>query len=272
MCVRVFGFSMKREKFSIWGREPDTKKGCFSFWKSLKSQWPIGYCLNEEEINHLKNMMSNYYKSSLFPDKVQNVWNEHKNQINKIKIVRGPVYGEKAIHFYCEVNSEKKVFDFSTARLICFGSEYQHESAKPKQAVDQAMVNAIANPKIKWKKEQGYRSGIDSMMHAHHIDGKEMKTIKSRFYKELKISEEQWISKIYPEHGNLNTCLLEYVNIIGWRFKLNNKNSICYEDIWFKFHENNREYELIDPNSHRKTTSNEIKFNTELRRKFNEME
>ena len=28
---------MKREKFSIWGREPDTKKGCYEFMKKKES-------------------------------------------------------------------------------------------------------------------------------------------------------------------------------------------------------------------------------------------
>jgi len=261
----------KREKYSIWGREPDTKKGCYKFWQSLKNQWPFNYSLNEEETGHLKNMMDQYYYSPIFPNMVQDVWKEKKNHIHQIEVVRGPVYGEKTFWFHYDTGFEKTIFDFSTARLICFGSEYQHESAKPKQAVDQAMVNAIADPKIKWKKDQGYKPGIDPMMHAHHIDGKEMKTIKSRFYKEIGVTEDEWIKKLYPEHGNLETCLLEYVSITGWRFKWFNEKAVAVNDIWFMFHEKNREYELVEPGLHRKTTSDEIKFNTHLRRKFNEI-
>ena len=29
----------KREKFSIWGREPDTKKGCYEFFQERKKLW-----------------------------------------------------------------------------------------------------------------------------------------------------------------------------------------------------------------------------------------
>lgn len=259
-----------RQKYSIWGREPDTKKGCYEFWQSLKQQWPFNYSLNEEETKHLKNMMDQYYYSPTFSYMVQDVWKKKRDYIHRIDVVRGPVYGEKTFWFYYDTGFEKSIYDFSTARLICFGSEYQHESAKPKQAVDQAMVNAVANPKIQWKKDQGYKFGIDPMMHAHHVDGKEMKTIKTKFYKELGITEEEWIKKLYPEHGNLKNCLLEYAHITGWRFKLNKDSSIALENIWFQFHEKNREYELIDPHVHQQITSQELKFNTELRKKFNE--
>ena len=56
-----------------------------------------------------------------------------------------------------------------------------------------------------------------------------------QFYKELKISEEQWVSKIYSQHGNLETSYLEYVDRIGWRFKIDNENAVCCENIWLNF-------------------------------------
>ena len=43
----------KREKFSIWGRKPDTKKGCKAFYQSRKETWPIGRSLNEEDKKYM---------------------------------------------------------------------------------------------------------------------------------------------------------------------------------------------------------------------------
>ena len=50
----------KREKYSIWGREPDTKKGCYEFMQKKKKEWGGDYFLNDEEIKHMKDLMSNY--------------------------------------------------------------------------------------------------------------------------------------------------------------------------------------------------------------------
>ena len=76
-----------------------------------------------------------------------------------------------------------KMFNFSVARCICFPGQtgLEHESAKPKPAVMEALKNAIAQPKIEWKKSKGYRPRIDPRMDAHHVDGKEFKTIFLKF-------------------------------------------------------------------------------------------
>ena len=36
----------KREKFSIWGREPDTKKGCYEFFQERKKLWFEGFYIS----------------------------------------------------------------------------------------------------------------------------------------------------------------------------------------------------------------------------------
>ena len=56
---------MKREKYTIFGREPDTKKGCYEFYKQKKKSWPLHYVLSQEETNHVKDMMDKYYYSPL---------------------------------------------------------------------------------------------------------------------------------------------------------------------------------------------------------------
>ena len=38
-----------------------------------------------------------------------------------------------------------------------------------------------------------------------------------------------------------------------------------WRNSWFDFHEKYREYEMVDPNTHRKITSDETKFKTGLR-------
>jgi hypothetical protein len=164
------------------------------------------------------------------------------------------------------------MFNFSTARCICFPGQtgLTHESAKPKSAVMEALKNAIAQPKIQWKKNQGYRPKIDPRMDAHHVDGKEFKTIFLKFVNTLKISEEEFYQKIYPEHGNYETNLLEYVNITGWQFK-NNLNGNIWRETWFDFHEKYREYEMIDPVAHHKLSSDEIKFKTSIRKNVEDL-
>ena len=146
----------KREKFSIFGRDPDTKKGCYEFMQKKKKEWGVGYFLNNEEINHMKNLMSNYYYTPLEQAKhlVQGRWQEVKDKIKFIALQFGPIFYEPRFEFYNtnpytagfskidmitgeEVEQEKhQMWDFSVARCICFnGNGMVHESLPPKPAV-----------------------------------------------------------------------------------------------------------------------------------------
>jgi len=286
----------KREKFSIWGSEPQYKNACYELFHKHKTSWPIGHILKNEDEKYMKEMMSNFYYSSLKPHLVQDVWHKNKDKIIEIKVVLGPVFGEKTFEFWTEkptFSKQKayefvdgkvigiesphyailedigsgKMFNFSVARCICFPGQtgLVHESALPKPAVMQALKNAIAQPKIEWKRNKGYRSGIDPKMDAHHVDGKEFKTLVLKFVGDaLKILETEFYSKIYPEHGNYETAFIEYVQITGWQFK-NNSKANKWRSSWFDFHEKYREYEMLDPTIHREVTSNETKFKTSIR-------
>ena len=293
----------KREKFSIWGREPDTKKGCYEFFQERKKLWFEGYILEGDDEKYMKEMMSKYYYSPLKPHLVQDVWHKNKDKIIEIKVVLGSVFGEKTFQFWIEkptytmsktigmvdgeisctdkegkpflmetIDNPGTMFNFSTARCICFPGQtgLTHESAKPKSAVMEALKNAIAQPKIQWKKDQGYRPRIDPRMDAHHVDGKEFKTIFLKFVNTLKISEEEFYNKIYPEHGNYETNLLEYINVTGWQFK-NNSDANIWRRTWFEFHEKYREYEMVDPVSHYKISSDETKFKTSIRKNVEDL-
>ena len=286
----------KREKFSIWGSEPQYKNACYELFHKHKTSWPIGHILKNEDEKYMKEMMSNFYYSPLKPHMVQDVWNKNKDKIIEIKVVSGPVFKEKTFEFWTEKPTfskqrayevvdgkilgiesphyailedigSGKMFNFSVARCICFPGQtgLVHESALPKPAVMQALKNAIAQPKIEWKRNKGYRSGIDPKMDAHHVDGKEFKTLVLKFVVDaLKISEIEFYSKIYPEHGNYETAFIEYVQITGWQFK-NNPKANKWRSSWFDFHEKYREYEMLDPTIHREVTSNETKFKTSIR-------
>ena len=286
----------KREKFSIWGSEPQYKNACYELFHKHKTSWPIGHILKNEDEKYMKEMMSNFYYSPLKPHMVQDVWNKNKDKIIEIKVVSGPVFKEKTFEFWTEkptFSKQKayefvdgkvigiesphyailedigsgKMFNFSVARCICFPGQtgLVHESALPKPAVMQALKNAIAQPKIEWKRNKGYRSGIDPKMDAHHVDGKEFKTLVLKFVGDaLKILETEFYSKIYPEHGNYETAFIEYVQITGWQFK-NNSKANKWRSSWFDFHEKYREYEMLNPTIHREVTSNETKFKTSIR-------
>ena len=286
----------KREKFSIWGSEPQYKNACYELFHKHKTSWPIGHILKNEDEKYMKEMMSNFYYSPLKPHMVQDVWNKNKDKIIEIKVVSGPVFKEKTFEFWTEKPTfskqrayevvdgkilgiesphyailedigSGKMFNFSVARCICFPGQtgLVHESALPKPAVMQALKQTIAQPKIEWKRNKGYRSGIDPKMDAHHVDGKEFKTLVLKFVGDaLKILETEFYSKIYPEHGNYETAFIEYVQITGWQFK-NNPKANKWRSSWFDFHEKYREYEMLDPTIHREVTSNETKFKTSIR-------
>jgi len=293
----------KREKFSIWGREPDTKKGCYEFFQGRKKLWFEGYILQGDDEKYMKEMMSKYYYSPLKPHLVQDVWHKNKDKIIEIKVVLGPVFGEKTFEFWVKkptytmsrtfrmvdgaiscadkdgnyflmktIDDPGIMFNFSAARCICFPGQtgLSHESAKPKPAVMEALKNAIAQPKIQWKKDQGYRPKIDPRMDAHHVNGKEFRTIFLNFVDTLNISKEEFYQKIYPEHGNYETSLIEYVNITGWQFK-QNLNANTWRETWFNFHEKYREYEMVDPVAHHKLSSDEIKFKTSIRKNVEDL-
>ena len=102
--------------------------------------------------------------------------------------------------------------------------------------------------------------------YSYHVDGKEFKTLVLKFIIDaLKISEEDFYNKIYPEHGNFETSLIEYINITGWQFK-HELNANRWKESWFDFHEKYREYEMVDPIAHHKLSSDEIKFKTSIRK------
>ena len=289
----------KREKFSIWGSEPQYKNACYKLYHERKQLWFEGYILEGDDEKYMKEMMDKNYYSSLKPHMVQDVWHANRDKIYEIKTVMGPVFGEKTFEFWTEkptfsqqnaftiidgkvstTNADGsnytqlmedigsgKMFNFSVARCICFPGQtgFEHESALPKPAVMQALKNAIASPKIEWKKSKGYRPRIDPRMDAHHVDGKEFKTIFLKFVNTLKITEEEFYSKIYPEHGNYESSLIEYVNITGWQFK-HELNANRWKESWFDFHEKYREYEMVDPIAHHKLSSDDIKFKTSIRK------
>ena len=84
----------KREKYIIWNREPDTKKGCYEFMQKKKKEWGVDYFLNDEEIKHMKDLMSNYYYTPLEQAKhlVQGKWQDTKDKIKFISIQYGPIF------------------------------------------------------------------------------------------------------------------------------------------------------------------------------------
>ena len=53
--------------YSIWGKPPMSKTMCKSFFKDIKSKWPLGHQLTEEEKAKLILMMKRYYVSPLYP-------------------------------------------------------------------------------------------------------------------------------------------------------------------------------------------------------------
>jgi len=294
----------QREKFSIWGREPNTKKGCYEFYQNKKKTWPIGYVLNEEDKKYMVEMMDKNYYSPLKPELVQDVFQSVKDKIIEIKIGTHPVFGEKLIEFWIKkptysqhttlrmlngklssTNEDGsphtalmkdigsgKMYDFSVRRCICFGGNGMvNESDPPRKAVLEALQSAFADDKIEWKKSQGYRAGIDEMKHAHHVDGKEVKTIYVKFLTAISKSDDEFVNLVYPEHGNFETNQIYYESGMGWKFK-NTEKGLKFKYAFSKFHYRNREYELIDPVHHRAATSEEIKFNTSIRHEINEME
>ena len=276
----------KREKFSIWRREPDTKKGCYKFMQEKKATWGIDYILNVEETQHMKNLMRNYYYTPLASAQpfIQGRWKKAEDQIKTIAIKYGPIFYEPRYEFYnsdnlCpfpkrdpitgkDIEEERKMWDFSVARCICFGGNgLVHESLPPKQAVRDALRNATAPDRLQWKRDQGYHASTHSKMDAHHVNGKEFKTIYLKFLGAIKKTEDEFVSSIYPEHGNFESAKIEYHGMIGWEFK---ENAEKCKNAWVIFHKRNSEYELINPLEHRKITSEAIKFDTSIRNEFKE--
>jgi hypothetical protein len=295
----------KREKFSIWGREPDTKKGCYKFYKEKKKSWPLNYVLNEEETNHVKDMMDKYYYSPLKPEVQQN-WKEQRDKIIEIKVTHHEIYGASGgtrLEFWTRKPTYKmsktlgmvdgkladkdkngnpflmktiddygEMYAFSVARLVCFGGDgHKNESLKPRAAVIEALQHCISDDKIKWKKNQGYRPNIDPRMDAHHVDGKEFKTIYIKYLNKIEMDEDSFVKMLYPQHGNFETNHVYYSDDgTGWKLKKTEKGKVVYETFW-EFHYKNREYEMVDPIAHQKLSSDEIKFNTSIKNKIKEI-
>jgi len=295
----------KREKFSIWGREPDTKKGCYKFYQEKKKSWPLNYVLNEEETNHVKDMMDKYYYSPLKPE-VQQYWKKQRDKIIEIKVTHHEIYGASGgtrLEFWTRkptykmsktigmvdgkiafkdkddklflmksIDDPGKMYAFSVARLVCFGGDgHKNESLKPRAAVIEALQHCISDDKINWKKNQGYRPNIDPRMDAHHVDGKEFKTIYIKYLNKIEMDEDSFVKMLYPQHGNFETNHVYYSDDgTGWKLKKTEKGKVVYETFW-EFHYKNREYEMVDPIAHQKLSSDEIKFNTSIKNKIKEI-
>ena len=115
-----------------------------------------------------------------------------------------------------------------------------------------------------------HEESIDEMKHAHHVDGKEVKTIFIKFLNAIKKSEDEFVNLVYPEHGNFETNQIYYESGMGWKFK-NTKKGLKVKNAFSKFHYRNREYELVDPLDHQNITSEEIKFNTSIKKEVQEL-
>ena len=297
----------QREKFSIWGREPDTKKGCYEFYQDKKKTWPLNYVLNKEETKHVIDFMSNYYCTPLKgkAHRVQGAFHSVKDKIIEIKVTYHEIYGSSSstrLEFWIKkptykdeptfglvdgkvasydkngkkftikaVDDPGKMYPFSVARCICFkGNGMVNESDPPKVAVKDALRHATSPDRLQWKRDQGYRPGIDPRQDAHHIDGKEFKTIYLKFLGAIKMSEEELINLIYPEHGNFETNHIVYSEDgTDWKFK-DTERGLKINAAFFEFHYRNREYEMMDPKPHAKLTADETKFNTSIRHKIKE--
>ena len=268
----------KREKFSIWGREPDTKTACLALYQSKKRTWPPEHVLNKEDKKYVLEMMDKYYYSPLKPEMVQDVFHSVKDKITEIKVTYHEIYGlngSTRLEFWVRkptFDDPGKMYPFSVARCICFPGQtgLSHESALPKVAVKKALRNAIADEKIDWKKSKGYRAGIDPLKHAHHVEGKEFQTIYLKFLDAIKITEDEFIDLIYPEHGNFETNHVVYSEDgTDWKFK-DTERGLKINAAFFEFHYRNREYEMMDPKPHAKLTADETKFNTSIRHKIKE--
>jgi len=244
---------------SIWGKAPMSKTQCKTFFKDLKSKWPLNYELNEKEKPKLMSMMKRYYVSPLYPQ-LNEKFLKIKDKITHIKYGEG-YYREPTFFFY---ESGKIVpHNWSVNRLLCFGSGKTHESCNRRAAVLEAFQKAIFSDKVEWKKAQGYIPGFSPMMHAHHVDGKEFKTIFAKFLVTIKCSEKELIDKLYPEHMNFKSCHLTYHDGMGWHFST--QLGLNIEKQWIKFHRRNAEYKNLDPETHKEKTSTEIKFNTSVK-------
>ena len=244
------------KEYSIWGKRAMSKTMCKSFFKDIKSKWPLNYELNEQEKSKLLLMMKRYYVSPLYPQ-LNEKFLKVKDKITRIVYGEG-IYREPTFLFYVE--GEMFPRNFSVNRLLCFNSGKTHESCNKRAAVLEAFQNSIFSDKVEWKKEQGYIPGISPMMHAHHVDGKELLTLFSKFLLTIKHTEEDLINKLYPEHMNFTTCQMTYRDGIGWCFS--SELGLNIEKQWVKFHRRNAQYENLDPETHREVTTEEIKFNT----------
>ena len=247
------------KEYSIWGKRAMSKTMCKSFFKDVKSQWPLNYELNEQEKSKLLLMMKRYYVSPINPE-INKKFLKVKDKITRIVYGEG-IYREPTFLFYVE--GEMFPRNFSVNRLLCFSSGKVHESCNRRAAVLEAFQNAIFPDKVEWKKEQGYNPGISPMMHAHHVEGKEFKKIFVNFLAETKYNEEDFINKIYPEHMNFKTCHMTYHDGTGWH--LSSDLGLIIKEQWIRFHRRNAQYEKIEPTIHRVKTSEEIKFNTTIK-------
>tara|TARA_R100000687_G_C6401713_1_gene142193 strand:- start:49 stop:822 length:774 start_codon:yes stop_codon:yes gene_type:complete len=250
---------------SIWGKTPMSKTQCKIFFKDLKSRWGLNYVLNEKEKPKMMNMMKRYYVSSFYPQLNKNFL-KIKDKITHIQYGEG-CFREPTFFFYEE--GKRVPHNPSVDRCTCFGSGNTHESCNRSAAVSRAFRNAIFTDKVEWKKAQGYIPGFSPMMHAHHVDGKEFKTIFAKFLLEINYSKEELINKLYPEHMNFETCHMTYYDAVGWRFST--ELGLNIEKEWIKFHRRNAAYKFLDPETHKELTAEEIKFNTSVKHKVQDI-
>ena len=250
-------------------------------------------------------MMDKYYYSPLKPE-VQQYWKKQRDKIIEIKVTHHEIYGASGgtrLEFWTRkptykmsktigmvdgkiafkdkddklflmksIDDPGKMYAFSVARLVCFGGDgHKNESLKPRAAVIEALQHCISDDKINWKKDQGYRPNIDPRMDAHHVDGKEFKTIYIKYLNKIEMDEDSFVKMLYPQHGNFETNHVYYSDDgTGWKLKKTEKGKVVYETFW-EFHYKNREYEMVDPIAHQKLSSDEIKFNTSIKNKIKEI-
>jgi len=254
-----------KKPYILYGKEYQTKgpskkygDGARNAFTEIRKTMPRDY-LNQYHCDNIINLMDRYYRK---PER----WRVYRPHIVSIEYTTGEKWNEDTFYFRLNKNFDGCFRPYlSNPSVIngplCFSSPKIHDNASDRNFVMNMFRRSIEEQIIDFKYyENNGQSGVHEV---HHKDTTFINIMLGFADQVMKIHSRVDFESYIRPFG-------KYYPSDGARFDRDNIKGIAIREAFREYHKKNARLELIEKDSHRQETSEEIKFNTRLRNMIKE--
>ena len=260
-----------KKPYIVYGNTFQTKKKSKKYGDGAKEHFAkkreimlIDEYLSQYHASHVINLMDRYYRTP-------KAWRKYRPHITGIMYTSGKKWNEPTFYFYLNKDFHDDPECLLTTRIInpsvinsclCFESPNIHENASNRGYVAKMFRKAVEDQVLQFRWDVDAQSGV----HEIHHDKISFLDIMLGFARSiLKINDRDEFEKQMRPLG-------KYVGGDGARFNPDIPRAVIIEETFQKYHGRRAHLIKVLKKPHRTETSEDIKFNTSLRNKINEVE